>query len=85
MNSSEMISSVTLSKGGDLDAVRLRMRAAVFNSGLTYQQIGERMGYEGDSAKTLISRLLNTDRDPRISTVIAFAKAVGISCKELFT
>lgn len=70
-------------KNTDVEKVRDKLRETVKDSGLTYQQLGERMGYQGDAAKTLISRLLNTERDPRLSTLIRLSKALNISLYQL--
>ena len=61
-----------------IDSIRDRMRNAAEESGLTQQQIGEAMGFSAASARQAVSRLLNSevDHDPRLSTILAFAKAV---------
>jgi transcriptional regulator with XRE-family HTH domain len=64
--------------------MRVRMRAAAEESGLTQEEIGVKMGFERQSARKAISRLLNAETyDPRLSTLVAFANAVGKSVKEL--
>ena len=52
---------------------------------MTQEEIGLRMGFAKDSARKAVSRLLNLEAkyDPRLSTLLAFAKAVGRSLKEL--
>jgi transcriptional regulator with XRE-family HTH domain len=59
--------------------VRENLRQAAKDSGMTQEEIGLRMGFSRDSARKAVSRLLNLQvrYDPRLSTLLAFAKAVG--------
>ncbi len=67
-----------------VEAMRTKMRAAAEESGLTQEEIGVKMGFVRDSARKAISRLLNAETyDPRLSTLVAFADAVGKSVKDL--
>lgn len=67
-----------------VESVRSRMRAAFEASGLTQEEIGVKMGFSQESARKAISRLLNADTyDPRLSTLMAFADAVGVPVKSL--
>jgi transcriptional regulator with XRE-family HTH domain len=67
-----------------VESVRSRMRAAADESGLTQEEIGVKMGLERESARKAISRLLNAETyDPRLSTLVAFANAVGKPVKDL--
>ncbi len=52
---------------------------------MTQEEIGLRMGFSKDSARKAVSRLLNTEAeyDPRLSTLLAFAEAIGRPLKEL--
>ena len=65
--------------------VRDKLRHAVDESGMTQEEIGLRMGFSKDSARKAVSRLLNpdADHDPRLSTLISFAKALGKPLQEL--
>jgi transcriptional regulator with XRE-family HTH domain len=65
--------------------VREKLRHAAKESGMTQEEIGLRMGFAKDSARKAVSRLLNVDvgYDPRLSTLLAFAKAVDRPLKEL--
>jgi transcriptional regulator with XRE-family HTH domain len=65
--------------------VREKLRRAAKESGMTQEEIGLRMGFSKDSARKAVSRLLNvdTDYDPRLSTLLAFASAVGRDLKKL--
>jgi transcriptional regulator with XRE-family HTH domain len=67
-----------------VEAMRVKMRAAAGESGLTQEEIGVKMGFERESARKAISRLLNAETyDPRLSTLVAFANAVGKPVKDL--
>lgn len=61
----------------------LRARAAFTASGLTLEQLGERMGYAGDTARKGAWQFLRVTRDPRLSMLRKFAEAVGVPVKEL--
>jgi len=65
--------------------VRMKLRRAAKESGMTQEEIGLRMGFAKDSARKAVSRLLNTeaDYDPRLSTLVAFASAIGKDLKKL--
>jgi transcriptional regulator with XRE-family HTH domain len=66
-------------------SVREKLRHAAETSGMTQEEIGLRMGFAKDSARKAVSRLLNleSEYDPRISTLLAFADAIGRPLKEL--
>jgi transcriptional regulator with XRE-family HTH domain len=66
-------------------AIRDKMRKAAEESGLTQEEIGLRMGFTKGGARQAVSRLLNTeaDYDPRLSTLLAFAKAIQRPLKDL--
>ena len=68
-----------------VETVRERMRRAADESGMTQEEIGLRMGFAKDSARKAVSRLLNVqaEYDPRLSTLLAFAKAIRRPLKEL--
>lgn len=65
--------------------IRAQLRRAAEQSGMTQEEIGLRMGFAKDSARKAVSRLLNleSEYDPRLSTLIAFAKAIGWQLHEL--
>jgi transcriptional regulator with XRE-family HTH domain len=73
--------TVPVSVGG----IREKMRRAVEQSGMTQEEIGLRMGLAKDAARKAVSRLLNleSEYDPRLSTLIAFADAIGRPLREL--
>ena len=64
---------------------RDKLRQAAKDSGMTQEEIGLRMGLPKNSARQAVSRLLNVeiDYDPRLSTLIVFAKAIDKSLREI--
>ena len=58
------------------------VRERLASSGLTYQQIGERMGNSPKSARQAVSQFLRSG-DPQIGTLRRFADAMGISLQTL--
>ncbi len=69
----------------DKDAIRAKLRKAAEASGKTQQEIGEAMGFTAGGARQAVSRLLNpeVDYDPRLSTLVEFAKALKKPLSEL--
>lgn len=65
--------------------MREKLRQAAKDSGMTQEEIGVRMGYSKGSSRKAVSRLLNGEvqHDPRLSTLLAFAKAVDRPLKDL--
>ncbi len=65
--------------------IRDKLRNAAEQSGMTQEEIGVRMGFGKDSARKAVSRLLNADadHDPRLSTLVSFAKAIGKPLQKL--
>ncbi len=68
-----------------VEAVRDKLRNAAKESGLTQEQIGIAMGFAPGGARQAVSRLLNADvdYDPRLSTLLDFARAVKRPLKDL--
>lgn len=60
-----------------------RLREAFTASGLTLDELGTRMGYEGDVARKSAWQFLNKTADPRLSMLRRFAGAVGVPLTEL--
>jgi len=67
------------------EQVRANLRRAAEECGMTQEEIGLRMGYSRGGARQAVSRLLNSESgtDPRLSTLLAFAKALGRPLKEI--
>lgn len=72
-------------KPDSVASVREKLRLAAKDSGMTQEEIGLRMGFAKDSARKAVSRLLNpeVEYDPRLSTLLTFANAIGCELKEL--
>jgi transcriptional regulator with XRE-family HTH domain len=68
-----------------INKVMLRARELFVESGLTLDDLGQRMGYEGDVARKAAWQFLNKTADPRLSMLRRFAHAIGVSIAELFT
>lgn len=64
------------------DPVMEAVRKRVEKAGLSYQVIGEGMGFSRSSARQAVSQFLRSG-DPRISSLRRFAKAMGISLQTL--
>ncbi len=72
-------------KSNSVEAVRDKLREAAKESGMTQQQIGEAMGFSKSGARQAVSRILkgDSDYDPRLSTLLAFAHAIKRSLNDL--
>jgi transcriptional regulator with XRE-family HTH domain len=66
------------------DPVMQRVRTAFTESGLSLDELGKRMGSDGETAKKYAWQFLNKVDDPRVSTLRKFADAVGIPLGEFF-
>ena len=64
------------------DPAMAAVRERFAKSGMTQQELGERMGYAPGSARQAVSQFLKSG-DPQISMLRRFAKALGISVKSL--
>jgi transcriptional regulator with XRE-family HTH domain len=66
--------------------VREKMRQAAEVSGMTLQEIGIAMGFAKSGARQAVSRLLHSKAkyDPRLSTLLDFARAIKRPLKDLF-
>ena len=75
----------THAKPDSVASLREKLRQAAKESGMTQEEIGLRMGFGKDSARKAVSRLLNLEAeyDPRLSTLLIFAKAIGRPLKDL--
>ena len=71
--------------GIHVQSVRECLRNAAEASGLTQEEIGVKMGLAEKDARKAVSRLLNPgiSYDPRLSTLLSFAKAIGKELREL--
>jgi len=65
------------------DTVMDNIRSAFESSGMTLNELGEGLGYDGPTAKKRAWFLLYRTSDPRISTVLAVALALGVKIDDL--
>ena len=59
------------------------IRNAFERSGMTLNELGEGLGYDGPTAKKRAWLLLYRTSDPRISTVLAVAQTLGVKIGDL--
>ena len=78
---------VDQSESSNFRAIKTHLREAVGYSGLCLEEIGVRMGFAINDARSAVSRILaeSLDEDPRLSTLLALAKALSLSIEELLT
>ena len=65
------------------DTVMDNIRNAFERSGMTLNELGEGLGYDGPTAKKRAWFLLYRTSDPRISTVLAVAQTLGVKIGDL--
>jgi transcriptional regulator with XRE-family HTH domain len=65
------------------DDVMDNIRSAFERSGMTLNELGEGLGYDGPTARKRAWLLLYRTSDPRISTVLAVAHALGVKADDL--
>jgi transcriptional regulator with XRE-family HTH domain len=63
----------------------LYVRELFDQSGLTLDELGQRMGYTSPSARHSAWQFLTRTTDPRLSMLCRFAQAIGIPIADLFT
>lgn len=63
--------------------VMARVRTLYEKSGLSLDELGQKMGYEGDAARKSVWQFLNKTTDPRLSMLQRFADAMGITLVDL--
>ena len=61
-----------------------RVRTLFEKSGLSLDELGQKMGSEGETARKAAWQFLYKVADPRVTTLRKFADAVGVSMAELF-
>jgi transcriptional regulator with XRE-family HTH domain len=66
------------------DKVMLRVRALFAESKLTFDELGEKMGYTGPTARKSAWQFVARTNDPRVSMLRKFAAAIGVEVAELF-
>ena len=63
--------------------VMARVRTQFEKSGLSLDDLGQKMGYEGDTARKSAWQFLNKTTDPRLSMLQKFADAMGLALGDL--
>ena len=63
--------------------VMARVRTLYEKSGLSLDDLGQKMGYEGDAARKSAWQFLNKTTDPRLSMLERFADALKIPLADL--
>ncbi len=58
------------------------LQKAALKSGLTYREMGVRMGYPQKSARQAVWNFLNR-KNPSVATLKRFAKAIGVEAGSL--
>ena len=79
------VKSLGFEKPETMNANRVmdNIRNAFERSGMTLNELGEGLGYDGPTAKKRAWLLLYRTSDPRISTVLAVAAALGVKISDL--
>ena len=65
------------------DPVMKAVRDARKRRGLSFEQLGRRMGYASDTARKSAWQFVTKTNDPRLSMLRRFAEAVDIPLSEL--
>jgi hypothetical protein len=65
------------------DDVMDNIRSEFERSGMTLNELGEGLGYDGPTAKKRAWSLLYRTSDPRISTVLTVANSLGLKVDDL--
>jgi len=60
-----------------------RARRIFEKSGLSFEELGQRMGYSGATARKSAWQFLRKTTDPRLSMMIRFVEALNISLVDL--
>jgi transcriptional regulator with XRE-family HTH domain len=62
----------------------VRVRSLFERSGMTLDELGQKMGYSGDMARKSAWQFLNKTHDHRVSMLRKFAGAIGVEVVALF-
>jgi transcriptional regulator with XRE-family HTH domain len=60
-----------------------RARRLFEKSGLSLDELGQRMGYTGETARKAAWQFLHKTNDPRLSMLARFAEAMNVSLADL--
>ena len=70
-------------KKKDVDPAILKARSLFEASGISLDELGKRMGAEGEVARKSAWQFLNMVVDPKMGTLRRFAKAIGVEVGDL--
>jgi transcriptional regulator with XRE-family HTH domain len=65
------------------DHVRRKAMKLFEKSGMTMEELGQKMGFPEGTARRAVWQLFNKVSDPRLSTVEKLAAALGVQVKDL--
>ena len=65
------------------EAVLKKARKLFEGSGMTLDELGVKMGHETGTARRAVWQLFNKTPDPRLSTLVRLAEALGVELKDL--
>lgn len=65
------------------DPVMAKVVRLFEKSKLSLDELGQKMGYEGETARKAAWQFLRRTSDPRLGTLRRFAAALGVSIEEL--
>ncbi len=65
------------------DSVMRRANALFEKSGMTLDELGQKMGYAEETARKSAWQFLRQTNDPRLSMLRKFAKAIGVPLRDL--
>jgi hypothetical protein len=65
------------------DAVMKRVHDLFDKSGMTLDELGQKMGYPKETARKSAWQFLRQTNDPRLSMLRKFAKAAGVALRDL--
>jgi len=65
------------------EAVMKKARKLFEKSGMTLDELGVKMGHETGTARRAVWQLFNKTPDPRLSTLVRLAEALGVELKNL--
>ena len=70
-------------KSNNADPAMHRAGELFEKSGLTLDELGRRMGYEGQTSRVSVWQFLKRTTDPRLSMLRKLAKALGVHIHDL--
>ena len=65
------------------ETILKRAKKLLDKSGMTLDELGVKMGYETGTARRAVWQLFNKSPDPRLSTLVRLADALGVELKDL--